>query len=127
MSGIGQHGLLDLYGCPSGLLRSEGSLKQAMAEAATAAGATILSAAFHRFGGHGGITGVLLLAESHISIHTWPEYRFAAADIFMCGRPDLEEAAGLLERALHARSRQWTQTPRGTRCPPPDAPGQQAA
>jgi S-adenosylmethionine decarboxylase len=63
--------------------------------AALAAGARILHGHFHTFGAGGGVTGVLLLAESHISIHTWPEERFAAVDIFMCGaaRPELALAA----------------------------------
>lgn len=113
----GLHGLLDLYGCPPDILRDESSLKQALEQAAQAAGATVLFHGFHRFGGHGGVTGVLLLAESHISIHTWPEYGFAAADIFMCGRPDLQQAAGLLARALGAKSRDWTVQPRGSRLP----------
>ena len=70
----GNHGLLDLYGCDEAILKDEGRLKTALAAAAQAAEATILTEHFHTFGGAGGVTGVLLLAESHISIHTWPEY-----------------------------------------------------
>lgn len=56
-----------------------------MVRAAEAANATVLYRYFHKFGGHGGVTGVLVLAESHISVHTWPESHYAAFDVFMCG------------------------------------------
>jgi S-adenosylmethionine decarboxylase len=60
-------------------------------DAARAAGARVLSAHFHHFGAAAGVTGVVVLSESHISIHSWPEHRYAALDIFMCGaaRPEL--------------------------------------
>jgi S-adenosylmethionine decarboxylase len=73
--------------------------------AAEAAGATILHGHFHSFGPRQGVTGVLLLAESHISIHTWPEYGFAAADIFMCGDAAPQLALEVIERALAPASR----------------------
>ena len=71
------HGLLDLYDCPAAILRDAAALERAMWQAAQRAGATILSAHFHTFNAGGGVTGVLLLAESHITIHTWAEYHFA--------------------------------------------------
>ena len=62
-----------------------------MEEAAVLGGATVLSSHFHSFGEGCGLTGVLILAESHITVHQWPEKEYAAFDIFMCGntRPDL--------------------------------------
>ena len=60
-------------------------IDRALRDAAEAADATILHSHFHHFGPDGGVSGVLVLAESHISIHTWPERDFAAVDIFMCG------------------------------------------
>ena len=112
---LSRHGLLDLYGCNPALLRDEGRLKTILAAAAQAAQATVLDSRFHTFGGAGGVTGVLLLAESHISIHTWPEYGFAAADIFLCGSLKTETAADILKTALSAQSAQWQQYPRGNR------------
>ena len=109
------HGLLDLYGCPAALLRDAVALESAMRQAATRAGATILSAHFHTFGAGGGVTGVLLLAESHITIHTWAEHDFAAIDIFLCGSLKPEIAAQSLQTALQAQSAQWREYPRGER------------
>ncbi len=109
----GDHGLLDLYGCPSALLRDEGYLKQALSDAASAAGAHILGGHFHTFGGQGGVTGVLLLAESHLSIHTWPEHGFAAVDVFLCGALKLETARRHLQQTLSASHTDWQVQTRG--------------
>lgn len=81
----GLHLLADLHGVDAHLLTSCEALDALLRRAALAAGATILHGHLHSFGPQQGVTGVLLLAESHISIHTWPESRFAALDIFMCG------------------------------------------
>ena len=107
---LSRHGLLDLYGCNPGLLCDEGRLKTILAAAAEAAQATVLDSRFHTFGG---VTGVLLLAESHISIHTWPEYGFAAVDVFLCGRMPSENARRVLEEALGAERAEWRNIPRG--------------
>lgn len=72
-------------------------IQRCLEDAATACGATILATTLHHFGKGAGVTGVLLLAESHISIHTWPEIRFAAVDIFMCGQCDPYQAIPVLQ------------------------------
>jgi len=72
----------------------------AMREAALAAGATILHSHFHHFSPNGGVSGVVVLAESHISIHTWPERDFAAVDLFMCGSCDPRDSIPLIEAAF---------------------------
>lgn len=69
----------------SDILKSMKKIKEALLEAVKAAGATVLSTKLHKFKG-GGVSGVIILSESHISIHTWPEYNYAALDIFTCGR-----------------------------------------
>ncbi|HFC8465574.1 adenosylmethionine decarboxylase [Neisseria sp.] len=109
----GNHGLLDLYGCNEAILKDEGRLKTALVAAAQAAEATILTEHFYTFGGAGGVTGVLLLAESHISIHTWPEHRFAAIDVFICGGMKLEKVKEILCRELAAERAVWTVAQRG--------------
>jgi len=95
----GRHLLADLHGC-SGLDDAD-LIERMLADAAQAAGATLLDIRLHRFGPGQGVTGVALLAESHISIHSWPEHGYAALDFFMCGRShDLEAALGVVTRAL---------------------------
>ena len=84
MESLGRHLLLELYDCSSEALNSLESVKQAMVEAAKRAEATIIDVVFHEFNPFG-ISGVVVIAESHLSIHTWPEYRYAAVDIFSCG------------------------------------------
>ncbi len=79
----GTHLLLDLWGASN--LADPQHIDRALRNAAEASGATILHGHFHHFSPNGGVSGVLVLAESHISIHTWPERNFAAIDIFMCG------------------------------------------
>jgi S-adenosylmethionine decarboxylase len=79
----GMHLLVDLWGATN--LSEPDHIDRALREAAVVAGATILHSHFHHFTPNGGVSGVLVLAESHISIHTWPEKNFAAIDIFMCG------------------------------------------
>jgi S-adenosylmethionine decarboxylase len=98
----GVHVLADLGGIEADLLRDAAALEAILVDAAKAAGACVLSAHFHRFGGEQGVTGVVLLAESHITIHTWPEHRFAALDIFMCGNARPHEAVEQIARELRA-------------------------
>ncbi|RUS66289.1 S-adenosylmethionine decarboxylase proenzyme [Saezia sanguinis] len=97
---VGEHGLLDLYGIDAELACDEGLIRQYLLEAARLAGATVLQSNFHHFGQNLGITGVLLLSESHISIHTWPEHQFAAIDIFMCGAHQIHCAVDYLKQAF---------------------------
>ena len=101
----GIHLLADLYGVDAALLVDSGAIDALLRAGAEAAGARILHSHFHSFGAAMGVTGVVLLAESHISIHTWPEFGFAAADIFMCGDAHPQLALDLIERALKATSR----------------------
>jgi len=101
----GIHLLADLAGIEAGLLTDAEAIDALLREAALAAGARILHSHFHTFGPGMGVTGVLLLAESHISIHTWPEHGFAAADIFMCGPAQPQRALAIIERALRASTR----------------------
>jgi S-adenosylmethionine decarboxylase len=94
----GSHLLVDLWGARH--LDDPAYIDAALREAAEAAGATILHGHFHHFSPNGGVSGVLVLAESHISIHTWPERDFAALDIFMCGACDPRKSVPVLERAF---------------------------
>jgi S-adenosylmethionine decarboxylase len=81
---MGKHFLLNLYGCSSILLNDERFLIDLMENAAVASGATVLKTVSHKFEPQG-VTGICLLSESHISIHTYPELRKCYADIYTCG------------------------------------------
>lgn len=94
----GTHLLIDFYGAAH--LTNALQLEAALRAAAAAAEATVIAAHFRSFSGESGVTGMLLLAESHISIHTWPELGYAAVDIFMCGVADADAARLALEAAL---------------------------
>ena len=92
----GSHLLADLYGCQH--LMDSTRIEAVLQKAAQAAGATIVMSHVHDFPAPGGVTGVVLLAESHISIHTWPEHGFAAVDIFMCGTAKTDVALDQVHR-----------------------------
>jgi S-adenosylmethionine decarboxylase len=98
----GTHLLIDLWGATN--LCDPAHIDAALREAALAAGATILHGHFHHFSPNGGVSGVLVLAESHISIHTWPERDFAAVDIFMCGECNPYDSLPLLKAAFKPAS-----------------------
>ena len=100
---LGTHLLADLSGVAATHLRDCAALESLLRQAAIEAGAQILHGHFHSFGQDAGVTGVLLLAESHISIHTWPEAGFAAVDIFMCGAARPQVALDIISTALAAR------------------------
>lgn len=107
----GTHLLVELWGA-----RNLGDLaltEAALREGATAAGATILHCHLHHFGPNAGLSGVLVLAESHISIHTWPEREYAAIDIFMCGICDPYQAIPAIKRAFEPASVQIAESRRG--------------
>lgn len=119
----GAHLLADLHGVPQRLLRDAAVLEALLIRAAAAADAQVLFSHFHGFGDGGGVTGVLLLAESHISIHTWPEHSFAAVDIFMCGSAQPERALQVIEHGLGAAGCVRRSVPRGI-ADPVDRAGQ---
>jgi S-adenosylmethionine decarboxylase len=110
---VGRHILADLYGVEPELLRDAAEMERLLRGAASAAGAQILGSHFHSFGDAGGVTGVVLLAESHISVHTWPESKFAAADIFMCGAADAERALARVLQALSPLRQRVQEAARG--------------
>ena len=98
----GKHFLLDLWGAKN--LSNLDFIKNSLIEAAKSCNATILDTKMHSFGDKHGVTGVVILAESHISIHTWPETEFCAIDIFMCGDCDAENAVKLLKKLFEPKT-----------------------
>ena len=97
----GTHLLLDLWDASH--LDSLERVERAMRECVDACGATLLHIHLHHFTPSGGVSGVAVLAESHISVHTWPERNYAAFDVFMCGDAEPENAIAILKRAFQPR------------------------
>ena len=89
---LGKHVFLDLYDCDSALLNDITALEKIMLEAAHVANATVIKAHFHQFSPQG-ISGSVIIAESHFNIHSWPEHGYAAVDLFTCGTSLQDEKA----------------------------------
>ena len=89
---LGKHCILELYQCDFSRLNDEAFIRTIINSASRISGATLLNLITHRFEPQG-ITGLALLAESHISIHTWPQHRYAAVDVFTCGEHTSPEIA----------------------------------
>ncbi len=84
MSALGRHILVEFFGCKSEILNEVSTIEAGMVNAAEKAGATVINATFHHFSPYG-VSGVVVIQESHLAIHTWPEYQYAAVDLFTCG------------------------------------------
>lgn len=82
---LGRHVILECHECDKEQLKDQDFLQRILEEGAEFARAQVLHSYFHKFDQGEGVTGVVALAESHISIHTWPEHHYTAIDIFMCG------------------------------------------
>ena len=89
---VGKHCILELYDCDQIKLNDEAFVRTIVTSASKIAGATLLNMITHRFEPQG-VTGLALLAESHISVHTWPESKYAAIDVFTCGPNTMPEKA----------------------------------
>ncbi len=106
------HCILELYDCPANLLDDACYIQQMLREAAQKAKSTLLGEVSHQFEPHG-VTALALLAESHISIHTWPETGYVAVDVFTCGSHTQPEAAcTFLIQALQAGRHVFSKIPR---------------
>ncbi|MEM7037432.1 MAG: adenosylmethionine decarboxylase, partial [Bacteroidota bacterium] len=84
MNSLGRHILVEYYACNPDILNDVLRIEDAMVSAAKAADATVINSTFHHFSPFG-VSGVVVIQESHLAIHTWPEYGYAAVDIFTCG------------------------------------------
>jgi S-adenosylmethionine decarboxylase len=107
----GTHLILDLWDAKH--LDELNTMELAMREAVSTAGATLLHIHLHHFTPSGGISGVAVLAESHISVHTWPERNYAAFDIFMCGDAKPEMSIAVLKQHFYPERMEITEHLRG--------------
>lgn len=109
---LGRHILLELYNCPPSILNDIQYLEQQLCLAATEMGASVVNSNFHHFSPYG-VSGVVIIQESHLTIHTWPEYQYAAIDIFTCGAINLDAGVKHLEKALEAEQSEYQLIRRG--------------
>ncbi len=110
---LGKHIIAEFNQCNADLLNDESYIEQCLLEAAKLANATIIKTCFHKFSPFG-VTGVVVIAESHLSIHTWVEYNYAAVDIFTCGdKMDPEVAIKYLAEKLEANDVTYVTLNRG--------------
>src|SRR5215475_7441658 len=110
---FGSQVVLDLYDCETTHLDDLAWVKETLVNAALAAGATIVQTVFHKFAPWG-ISGVVVIAESHLAIHIWPEKRYAAIDVFTCGaNVRVDVASDFLKRAFHAGRIRYRRFSRG--------------
>lgn len=107
----GRHFILDLWGCSK--LDDITYMESAIRKSIEVSGATLLHIHLHHFSSTNGISGVALLAESHISVHTWPEIDYAAFDVFMCGESKPQEAIKVLKEMFCPKKHALTEHRRG--------------
>jgi S-adenosylmethionine decarboxylase len=113
LNALARHLLLELKICNEEVLDDLDFLKDCLNEAAIQSGATVVGESFYHFAPYG-VSGVVNIAESHISIHTWPEYKYAAVDVFTCGEDvDPEKAVTLITERLGAQSHSLIELQRG--------------
>jgi S-adenosylmethionine decarboxylase proenzyme len=113
LDALGKHLLLELNDCDRKILNDLNTIREIMLAAAIESGATVLSESFHQFSPQG-ISGVVIIAESHLTIHTWPEHGYAGADIFTCGTTvQPEKAAEVIIERLNPKTHSIIQMYRG--------------
>ena len=113
MASLGQHFLIELYDCNPDILNDLEAIKEIMLTAAKKSGATILNDFLHKFSPQG-VSGVVIIAESHLAIHTWPENGYAGVDFFTCGtRVDPLIAYEYIKQQLESKYSNYTKLDRG--------------
>ncbi len=113
MDALGQHLLVELYDCPKDRLNDAPFLERTLEDSARDAGATVVISSFYPFSPHG-VSGVVVITESHIAVHTWPERGYAAVDVFTCGTSvDAHAIATAIAESLGAGRHEIISQPRG--------------
>ena len=110
---LGRHLIAELYDCDEEILNNVSEIEYQMTKAAIECGATIVTSIFHRFLPHG-VSGAIIISESHLAIHTWPEYKYASLDIYTCGESvDPWVAFNYLKDAFKSRRQDAVEYKRG--------------
>lgn len=113
MKSLGNHLIIELYDCNADIVNDLHKVENILMESVNISGAEIIAPVFHKFNPHG-VSGVIVIAESHFSIHTWPEYGYCAVDIFTCGDTiDSQKALIFMKKAFEAKSISVVETKRG--------------
>jgi len=112
MKTIGRHLIAEFYRCETGFLDDTEGVRRLMLETAEIIGATVMGASFHRFTPQG-VSGTVVISESHLSIHTWPEYGYVAVDIYTCGGLNPRPGFEYLREQLGAESSRVQEILRG--------------
>ena len=113
MNALGRHLLLELKDCNQEVLNDLEFLEKCLCETAERIGATVVNKAFYKFSPYG-VSGVVVVAESHLCVHTWPEHGYAAVDVFTCGDSiEPTEAVSLLVDKLESKESSFMELKRG--------------
>lgn len=113
MDTMGRHVIAELWGCPAEKLNDLHNIERIMVNAALEAGAEVREVAFHKFAPQG-VSGVVIISESHLTIHSFPEHGYASIDVYTCGdRIDPNVACDFITKALGATRLESIQVPRG--------------
>ncbi|HBC96751.1 MAG TPA: S-adenosylmethionine decarboxylase proenzyme [Clostridium sp.] len=113
MNELGRHILAEIYGCDARILNDEDFIKKVMVNSALKAGAEVREAIFHKFSPQG-VSGVVIISESHLTVHTWPELGYAAVDVFTCGnRINPWDACNYMTEKFNAKNMTATEVKRG--------------
>jgi len=113
MSALGNHILVEFSGCTPQIMNEVSTIEKGMVDAAIKAGATVINSTFHHFSPYG-VSGVVVIQESHLAIHTWPEYGYAAVDLFTCGDIDSWISFDYLKEVFQAKNYSAIELRRGS-------------
>ena len=110
---LGRHILAEFFECDPNVLNNPELVEKYMLQAALECGATVVNKCFHLFAPHG-VSGVVIISESHLAIHTWPEYGYAAVDLFTCGEQcDPKISYEFLKEKFNSKDAKYSQLNRG--------------
>ncbi|PPA71606.1 adenosylmethionine decarboxylase [Jeotgalibacillus proteolyticus] len=112
METMGRHVIAELWGCDFEKLNSMELIEQVFVDAALKSGAEVREVAFHKFAPQG-VSGVVIISESHLTIHSFPEHGYASIDVYTCGDLDPNIAANYIAESLDAKTRETIEVPRG--------------